>query len=122
MRHQVWVAQLRTLSVEVEADSGADAERLVRRAAAGGKYDGEWLVSGTAVSVAQLDQVSVEAAGVAQRELLAVGQAADYLGISRTTLYSLLGSGELSSVRIGRRRFVARTQLDRYLSRQMEVE
>jgi len=40
------------------------------------------------------------------RVMLSVEQAAEALGIGRTTAYALIKSGELDSVRIGRRRLV----------------
>jgi excisionase family DNA binding protein len=39
-------------------------------------------------------------------KLLSIPQAAAELGISRTSVYSLLGTGQLASVRIGRRRLI----------------
>jgi len=44
-------------------------------------------------------------------------EAARQLGVSRSTLYCLLQSGELASVRIGRRRLVPAVALDEYLER-----
>ncbi len=37
-------------------------------------------------------------------------------GISRGTLFQLLAEGELSRVKIGRRTFIARDELERYAS------
>lgn len=45
------------------------------------------------------------------RQLWPVPVAAQRLGVSRTTLYALLGDRILGSVQIGRRRFVAEEQL-----------
>ncbi|GFG98127.1 hypothetical protein [Mycobacterium timonense] len=39
------------------------------------------------------------------------------LGVSRTVVFALWASGELSSVTIGRRRFSTDRQIDDYLSR-----
>jgi excisionase family DNA binding protein len=42
----------------------------------------------------------------------------DYLGgIGRTKWYELIGSGELPSVRLGRRRLVRHAELDRFIER-----
>lgn len=38
--------------------------------------------------------------------LLSIGQAAERLGIARSTTYALIGSGLLRSVKVGRRRLV----------------
>ena len=44
-------------------------------------------------------------------------QTAKVLGISRSTLYCLLESGDLESVHIGRSRRIAKTQVDAYVNR-----
>lgn len=49
------------------------------------------------------------------RLLLTVVEAADLLGVGRTTLYELLARGELQAVRIGRSRRVPRTAIDDYV-------
>jgi excisionase family DNA binding protein len=49
------------------------------------------------------------------------GEAAEYLGIGRTRMYSLLGAEEgIPSVRIGRTRHVRRADLDAYMERRFE--
>jgi excisionase family DNA binding protein len=48
--------------------------------------------------------------------LLSPGQAANALGISRTTLYGLLMSGVLPSVSVGRLRRIKASDLDAYIS------
>lgn len=47
--------------------------------------------------------------------LLDVRDAARYLGVSRTLLYSLLSSGALPSVKVGQRRLVRRADLERFV-------
>jgi excisionase family DNA binding protein len=47
--------------------------------------------------------------------LLSTTDAAKYLSISRTTLYSLIKTGDLPTVTIGRRRFVSQDQLSEYV-------
>lgn len=47
--------------------------------------------------------------------LLTVPEAAARLGIRRTLMYDLLGSGEVESVKVGRRRLVPADALDRYI-------
>lgn len=42
--------------------------------------------------------------------------AAEQLAVSRTTLYALLGSGELQSIRVGGRRVITDTELNRFIA------
>lgn len=49
--------------------------------------------------------------------LIRVADAAAALGIGRTTAYTLIDSGELSTVTVGRRRLVVATSLDKYVAR-----
>jgi len=50
------------------------------------------------------------------RNLYSINEARERLGgISRNTIYELLGSGRLASVQIGRRRFVSRDALDAFV-------
>lgn len=44
----------------------------------------------------------------AKRQVYTVGEAAELLGIGRSTAYELVARGELASVKIGGRRFVTR--------------
>ena len=44
---------------------------------------------------------------------LSIGDAAQALGIGRSTLYEAIARGEVRTVTIGRRRLVARSELDR---------
>ena len=46
-------------------------------------------------------------------------QAASVLSISRSSLYNLLQSGELGSVRIGRSRRIAKLHMNRYINELM---
>jgi excisionase family DNA binding protein len=52
--------------------------------------------------------------------VLSVNEAARILGIERATLYRLLRSGELESVRVGKRRKFRPEDLDAYLERGRE--
>lgn len=58
-----------------------------------------------------MDQVTVS-----DRLLLRPAEAAERLGIGRTTLYELLRSGELRSVKIGAARRVSATALAEYVA------
>jgi len=45
-----------------------------------------------------------------------IAEAAAMLGIGKTLAYDLIGSGQLPTVTIGRRRLVTRDQLDRFVA------
>jgi excisionase family DNA binding protein len=53
----------------------------------------------------------------AERMLFTAEEAAQYLCVSRTTLFALLASGELESVKIGRSRRVPHAALTGYVER-----
>lgn len=55
----------------------------------------------------------------APRVMLTAEQAAEALGIGRTTLFALLKRGEINSVRIGRLRRIPQSELDAYAARLM---
>lgn len=48
--------------------------------------------------------------------LVSLEQAADELGVKRTTLFKLLRDGQLTGVCIGRRRLVPRSELESYVA------
>jgi excisionase family DNA binding protein len=52
--------------------------------------------------------------------LLSVAEVAEELGLSRTTGYDLLWSGEIPSLKIGRRRLVRRRDLLDYIQARLE--
>jgi excisionase family DNA binding protein len=54
--------------------------------------------------------------------LLTVEQACNYLKLSRTTLFNLLGAGTLRAVHHGRRRLVPVAELNRYIERLLADE
>ena len=56
-------------------------------------------------------------AGAPGRLLYSVEEAADLLGIGRTFMFRLLATGEIESVKIGRRRMISRDALDGYVDR-----
>jgi len=47
--------------------------------------------------------------------LVSIERAGKELGIGRSLVYELLGSQQLSSVKIGRRRFIRRDELHRFV-------
>jgi excisionase family DNA binding protein len=49
--------------------------------------------------------------------LYSVEDAADMLGIGRTFMFQLIATGEINSLKIGRRRKVSRDALDAYIAR-----
>jgi excisionase family DNA binding protein len=53
--------------------------------------------------------------------VLTVDEAAERLRVSRWTLYNLIRSNKLHTVKIGRRRLVPAAALDEFLARSMEV-
>lgn len=57
-----------------------------------------------------------EIAGTVERRTLTVEEAARYLGIGRSAAYAAARSGELPTVRIGRRLLVPRHALERMLA------
>ncbi len=50
-------------------------------------------------------------------EMVTAEQAAERLSLSRTTVYALIGSGELESVKVGRSRRVPVAALGEYVER-----
>jgi excisionase family DNA binding protein len=54
--------------------------------------------------------------------LYSVEEAADLLGIGRTFMFHLLATGEIDSLKIGRRRKIPRDALDGYIERLRAVQ
>lgn len=50
-----------------------------------------------------------------------VSDAARYIGMGRTRLYELIGSGDLRSLRVGGRRLILRTDLEAFIARHLEA-
>lgn len=53
--------------------------------------------------------------------LLRVNEAAEMLGLCRATLYELMASGALDSVKIGRARRIPRESLDAFIADRLAV-
>lgn len=70
-----------------------------------------------AISDEQVIQVTLEQE---ERLLLSVVEAAQRLGIGRTLMYELLGSGQIESVHVGRLHKVPVHALDAYIERQIQ--
>lgn len=64
----------------------------------------------------------MEATKTTVREVFSPSEAADYLGIGRTTLYSLIADGQIRSLKIGRLRKVRRADLDSYVNELVEEQ
>ena len=54
------------------------------------------------------------------KRLLSAEELAQELGVGRTTVYALLWSGTIPSIKLGRLRRVRREDLDRFISQRME--
>ena len=61
-----------------------------------------------------------------QRMLLSEVEAREFLGIGRTFLWRLLASGDITSIKLGRRRLFPRAELEKFIaeetSRQREQQ
>jgi excisionase family DNA binding protein len=55
------------------------------------------------------------------RRLWPLSEAAWQLGVTRKHLYTMIGRGEISSVTIGRRRFITADQLDSFVERLVQA-
>jgi excisionase family DNA binding protein len=75
----------------------------------------------TAVEIVEVEAVEGAHAGLASGPvpgrpvLLSVKDAAEYLGVSRATLYRRVSTGELESVRIGSRCLISRDALTKFI-------
>lgn len=49
---------------------------------------------------------------MSEKLLLSVNESGAALGVSRSSIYKMLGSGELSSVTLGRRRLIPKTAIE----------
>lgn len=54
--------------------------------------------------------------------LYSILDAAEAIGVKRSTMYELITRGEVTTVSIGRRRLVTADSLERYVERLKEVE
>jgi excisionase family DNA binding protein len=65
----------------------------------------------------RMDSVETESA-----LLISVEKASTILGIGRTQTFSLVMQGEISSVKIGRRRLIVRRDLDNFVCRLSQIQ
>ncbi len=61
----------------------------------------------------------MDTTGTVNKEIFSPGELAAFLGISRTSAYKLLQTGEIPSCRIGRLRRVRKQDVDAYLEKQI---
>ena len=54
-----------------------------------------------------------------EKKAFSIPETVEVLGVSRTSIYELFKQGELASFHVGRRRFVPRDQVDRFIDRRM---
>ena len=65
---------------------------------------------------------SIPQVGVIEKKALSLDEACRYVGgISRPTLYGLIGDKAVPSYKIGRRRYILRADLDAYLKERIEA-
>lgn len=65
----------------------------------------------------EADQPKQPTPPLPERRLLTVEEAAEYLGVGRTLMYQLIGSGEIQTVQIHRLRRVPKEAIDEYADR-----
>lgn len=56
------------------------------------------------------------------KPVFTIEEAADYLGISRGSVYRLLDTGKLGSAHVGSRRLIAKGELERFLTEETTRE
>jgi excisionase family DNA binding protein len=66
----------------------------------------------TKFDIKELEEAAYEEEGYVRMPLLTVGQAARFLGISRSTLYQLIEFGEIKAVKSGRVTLIEKESLD----------
>ena len=123
-KFNVWVSQLRTLDVVVQAETAHDAEAQVRARLRDSPNTEAWLDSATIMRsvIADAAPNAAPRRDIAEfppsQQLLNTTEAGNYLSISRTKVYELINSGALESITIGRSRRVSVAQLQRFLESQ----
>lgn len=123
-KFNVWVSQLRTLDVVVQAETAHDAEAQVRARLRDSPNTEAWLDSATIMRsvIADAAPNAAPRRDIATfpptQQLLNTTDAGKYLSISRTKVYELINSGALESITIGRSRRVSVAQLQRFLESQ----
>lgn len=65
------------------------------------------------------EQAGIEAG---DRLLLRVEESAAVLNVSRARLFDLIGSGQIRSLKIGRSRRIPRSELERWVETQLELQ
>lgn len=76
----------------------------------------------TATKTSPRRDASADSSGTAPRDLLTVEAAAARLSISRTRMYALIRTGDVTSVRIGRLRRIPTTELAAFTARLLATQ
>jgi excisionase family DNA binding protein len=76
--------------------------------------DDEW-INGSRGTSSPTRAIGSSTDALGQPLLVTVEEAARLLGIGRTTMFELIGSGEVKSIRLGRRRLIARRSLEHFV-------
>jgi len=63
-----------------------------------------------------------DASDTAPRELLTVEAAAARLSISRTRMYQLIATGDVTSIKLGRRRLIATSEVAAFVARLIDSQ
>jgi excisionase family DNA binding protein len=66
-----------------------------------------------------MNMVAEERGGATEQGLVSPREAASYLQLSRTTVYTLMRTGQLAYCQIGRRRRIPRRALEEFTRRSM---
>lgn len=118
MRYSFRVVRTQTAERSIRAvDEDAAMEKLRDELDRPYGFFGPWEQVALDVELVAIDSGVVSEAKAADGGplLLSVKDAAEHLGISRGTLYELVNSGEIESLRIGRRRLISRDALNRFV-------
>jgi excisionase family DNA binding protein len=66
-------------------------------------------------AISEMAPVRSSTTDATQTLLVTIEEAARLLGIGRTTMFELIGRGEVKSVRLGRRRLITRRSLESFV-------
>ena len=67
--------------------------------------------------MAEPAEVSSQGSSPERRLLYSVEEAAELLGIGRTFMFELVATGQVASLKLGKRRKIPRSALDEYVTR-----
>jgi excisionase family DNA binding protein len=117
-RYRIRLTRIQTAERSVRASTEEEAlEKIEAEAQRPYGFIGGWQTTTTDAEVVAVEPVD----GVTARApdggplLFSVKDAAAYLGLSRNQLYELLNAGELDHVRLGRRMYVSRDAMVKFI-------